>query len=191
MFGHAQQRSFDRDQTFLDLVKGGLTREELEKLIAKRPLVYGGYRNWLQKLPSLTTKQVHFWAIRVNETQYWNLDVLRQQFGEYTPTAIWAVYLVLPEQHVHMASLTPSCRADFLHFIFDIPLDTPDDVRDRIEEEGNSNPNEDTYFNTRDVERIIEQGSNASDLGLYDSEEEDDRDAWEAAREHAQGNSPF
>jgi hypothetical protein len=54
MFYDAQRRAFDLNCAFIDMVQdkhNPLTRAELEKLIAKRPLVYGRFSNWLDKLP--------------------------------------------------------------------------------------------------------------------------------------------
>lgn len=36
---------------FMDALKDGLTAEELRKLIEKRPLVYGKFAHWIEKLP--------------------------------------------------------------------------------------------------------------------------------------------
>jgi len=38
-------------ETFLEMVEDGLTREELTKLIAKRPSLWGRFEHWLPKLP--------------------------------------------------------------------------------------------------------------------------------------------
>ena len=38
-------------ETFLFLVKHGMTRKELELLIKKRPALWGKFSNWLTKLP--------------------------------------------------------------------------------------------------------------------------------------------
>lgn len=40
------------NQMFLQLVRDGLTREELEKLIAKRPSLWGKYEGFLSRLPT-------------------------------------------------------------------------------------------------------------------------------------------
>lgn len=36
---------------FSDFVKDGLTRNELERLIERRPALWGRYSNWLEVLP--------------------------------------------------------------------------------------------------------------------------------------------
>lgn len=147
------------------------------------------------------TKKLHFYAIRIDETRHWNMDVVRKELGGYAPSRIWGMYVVCPEQHVHIASLTPSCRADFVgnRLEFD---NLPDELMDRDTDESlnfwdkvgeaeiSTSGDDDTYFDTRDVERII-KGPNACDLGLYESEDEDDRDAWDAVREHELGNPSF
>ena len=50
MFYDAQARLDRQNETFLFLVKEGLTAEELRKLIAKRPEVYSQFSNWLERL---------------------------------------------------------------------------------------------------------------------------------------------
>ena len=52
MFYTEQRKLGDRNIQFLEMVKDGLTREELQALINKRPAYYGMYENWLDKLPS-------------------------------------------------------------------------------------------------------------------------------------------
>ena len=39
------------DLCFMEIVKGGLTQTELQKLIDKRQEVWERYRNWMDKLP--------------------------------------------------------------------------------------------------------------------------------------------
>lgn len=51
MFRQAQKRSAIADEGFLSLVAAGLTRAELEKLVEKRPALYGRFARWLDKLP--------------------------------------------------------------------------------------------------------------------------------------------
>lgn len=52
MFYRAQKRSAEADQLFLDMVSDGLTREELETNIKRRPELWGRWEGWLEKLPS-------------------------------------------------------------------------------------------------------------------------------------------
>lgn len=52
MFYTEQRKLGDRNIQFLEMVKDGLTREELRALIDKRPEHYTMYENWLDKLPS-------------------------------------------------------------------------------------------------------------------------------------------
>jgi len=52
MFYMEQRKLGDRNIQFLEMVKDGLTREELRALINKRPAYYDAYKNWLDKLPS-------------------------------------------------------------------------------------------------------------------------------------------
>jgi len=41
----------DANETFLMLVKNGMTRKELETNIKRRPLLWSRFSNWLDKLP--------------------------------------------------------------------------------------------------------------------------------------------
>lgn len=51
IFWAEHRKISDANDTFLDLVKGGMTRAELEKNIAKRPGLWARFSNWLDKLP--------------------------------------------------------------------------------------------------------------------------------------------
>jgi len=51
MYYAAERRSADLNQAFMELMKEGLTRAELAKLIAKRPATYGRFSAFLDKLP--------------------------------------------------------------------------------------------------------------------------------------------
>ena len=48
----AQRKSSENDLLFLDMVKDGMTKEELQKNIDRRPALWGKYFNWLEKLPA-------------------------------------------------------------------------------------------------------------------------------------------
>ncbi len=52
MFYAEQRKLGEKDRQFLEMVKEGLTREELQALINKRPAYYTLYEHWLDKLPS-------------------------------------------------------------------------------------------------------------------------------------------
>lgn len=52
MFYQAQRRVADANETFLELVTAGLTREELQRNIERRPALWSRYANWLTVLPS-------------------------------------------------------------------------------------------------------------------------------------------
>jgi hypothetical protein len=45
-----QKKIADTNKTFLFLIKEGMTRLELKKLIEKRPATWARYKNWLPKL---------------------------------------------------------------------------------------------------------------------------------------------
>ncbi|OQA09825.1 MAG: hypothetical protein BWY66_00364 [bacterium ADurb.Bin374] len=51
IYWEQHRRISDANETFLELVKGGMTRAELEKNIAKRPELWSRFSNWLDKLP--------------------------------------------------------------------------------------------------------------------------------------------
>jgi len=52
LFYRASQQASEADQLFLSFVQDGLTREELEKNIQRRPALWSRYSAWLDKLPS-------------------------------------------------------------------------------------------------------------------------------------------
>ncbi len=52
MFYAAHRQVAETNNAFLELVKEGLTREELEINIERRPALWQRYENWLDKLPS-------------------------------------------------------------------------------------------------------------------------------------------
>ena len=51
MFYKAQKAIAEADQLFLDMVKDGMTKQELQTNINRRPAVWRRYSNWLDKLP--------------------------------------------------------------------------------------------------------------------------------------------
>lgn len=54
LFYQAHRQIADANETFLEMVKEGLTREELQRNIERRPSLWARYENWLSKLPSST-----------------------------------------------------------------------------------------------------------------------------------------
>lgn len=52
MFYAAHRQVAETNNAFLELVKEGLTREELEINIERRPALWQRYENWLSVLPS-------------------------------------------------------------------------------------------------------------------------------------------
>ena len=52
LFYQEQEKLGRLNETFNELVKSGLTKNELEKLIAKRPTLYSRFSNWLKVLPN-------------------------------------------------------------------------------------------------------------------------------------------
>lgn len=55
LFYQAHRNISDANETFLELVKEGVTREELQCNIDRRPSLWLRYANWLPTLPSSLT----------------------------------------------------------------------------------------------------------------------------------------
>lgn len=53
MFYQASRNNADLDLTFLALVEDGLTREELQTNIDRRPALWGRWNSWLDELPAM------------------------------------------------------------------------------------------------------------------------------------------
>lgn len=51
IYREVERKIFDQNEAFMDLVREGLTREDLEILIKKRPELYGRFSNFLNVLP--------------------------------------------------------------------------------------------------------------------------------------------
>jgi hypothetical protein len=51
MFYDEQRKIADKNNIFLMCVKEGMTKRELQILIDKRPELWQGFSNWLDKLP--------------------------------------------------------------------------------------------------------------------------------------------
>jgi len=51
MFYEEQRKIADANLTFLELVEDGLTRQELQRNIERRPELWARFSNWLDKLP--------------------------------------------------------------------------------------------------------------------------------------------
>lgn len=51
MYHHSVAHSARANETFLYLVKSGMTRRDLELNIERRPSLWARYANWLDKLP--------------------------------------------------------------------------------------------------------------------------------------------
>jgi DNA-nicking Smr family endonuclease len=51
MFNQAQRAAANQDLLFLEFVEDGLTKNELERLIVRRPATWSRYTSWLSKLP--------------------------------------------------------------------------------------------------------------------------------------------
>jgi len=50
MYYNAERKSAELNQVFLFLVKDGMTRQELETNINRRPALWGRFSNWLSVL---------------------------------------------------------------------------------------------------------------------------------------------
>jgi hypothetical protein len=51
MYYDAAKRDAEQNKLFLDMVKEGMTQQELKALIKLRPNLWGKWSNWLDKLP--------------------------------------------------------------------------------------------------------------------------------------------
>jgi len=51
LYYEAQKRSADANETFLYMVEHGLTKDDLEKAIKRRPELWSRFYIWLDKLP--------------------------------------------------------------------------------------------------------------------------------------------
>lgn len=51
MYYAAVERSAAADKTFLELVRSGMTKRDLQRSIERRPALWGKYESWLSKLP--------------------------------------------------------------------------------------------------------------------------------------------
>lgn len=56
LFYQAHRRLADANEAFLELVRDGMTREELARNIERRPSLWQRYANWLDRLPSSSAK---------------------------------------------------------------------------------------------------------------------------------------
>ncbi len=52
IFYEEQRKISESNQTFLELVADGMTREELARNIERRPVLWSRFASWLEKLPS-------------------------------------------------------------------------------------------------------------------------------------------
>ena len=52
MYYAAERRTAETNEVFLELVRDGMTREELETNIERRPELWKRYSSWLHKLPA-------------------------------------------------------------------------------------------------------------------------------------------
>lgn len=52
IFYEEQRKIGAGNETFMELVRDGLTREELERNIARRPALWSRFVGWLDQLPS-------------------------------------------------------------------------------------------------------------------------------------------
>ena len=51
IFYEEQRKLGEANETFMEMVKDGLTRRELQRNIDRRPYLWGRYANWLEVLP--------------------------------------------------------------------------------------------------------------------------------------------
>jgi hypothetical protein len=63
MYYDAERKAGEVNATFLELVKGGMTREELARNIERRPSLWARFENWLTKLPTRSPMADNYAAI--------------------------------------------------------------------------------------------------------------------------------
>lgn len=51
LYNNAQYMQARENETFLDLVRSGMTKSDLSRCIAMRPSLWQKYEHWLEKLP--------------------------------------------------------------------------------------------------------------------------------------------
>ena len=135
--------------------------------------------------------KIHFYAIRIDETKGYNQEWLDKEYGKWAPTSLWSVYIVRPNQPTYLASLTPSSFAMYAYSDGDLPLDAPEEFREKLSEDLMAADHDDEYFDFKMIQNIIKDRKNSHDLGMYETEDEsltECQDAWEAARDHLVGN---
>lgn len=59
MFYQASRANAELNIQFLQFVREGLTREELQRNIDRRPALWGRWRSWLSSLPCSSQKTTH------------------------------------------------------------------------------------------------------------------------------------
>lgn len=51
LYYQAERKAAEANLLFLDMVQEGMTRQTLQKLIERRPALWGRWSNWLETLP--------------------------------------------------------------------------------------------------------------------------------------------
>lgn len=51
MYYQEERKAAEANLLFLDMVKDGMTRQQLQRLIDRRPALWGRWSNWLDTLP--------------------------------------------------------------------------------------------------------------------------------------------
>lgn len=59
MYYQAERQAAGINHTFLEMVADGMTREELQTNINRRPALWARFSNWLDKLPSRPNQEHH------------------------------------------------------------------------------------------------------------------------------------
>ena len=119
------------------------------------------------------TEQHNWHAVAIDVTRYFNI---RDEDKPYVEK-IDAVHFFDKNQHTHCCDLSPSYLLCGIYHTVHFPLNTPDDVRERLFERYELEGPDDCYMYCRDVERlkVIPLPKH------HDSDEEE-------VREHLQGN---
>jgi hypothetical protein len=161
--------------------------------------------SWLHKVTLAELEEIagpiertRLYAVRIDETGNWNMERLREKFGEFCPVKIYGVYIFADNERTYIASTTPSAFGRWVYNTWDyapgVMGNFSRDMDEAIYTELTiDNTGEDDYIAFSTLERLLADPRNnhytGEDYPSASSENDENRkDAWEAAIEHEQGN---
>lgn len=124
-------------------------------------------------------------AVRLNETRYWNLQDEDKPFVR----KMWGVYVLDRNVRTFLCEATPSYGLSHLYDYAELDIDTPEEVRERIDERydlGLSNMESDCYVHAHEIERLPSE-----DKILWSADGTAPPETADEVREYWQGNFPF